>query len=400
MIATARSRDIDLVTRAKLESGTENKSMEASINQFKKLVQNKESEVLRRMDKDGSSQPKRMEVPPINKNRRLVPEVVMTSRPRDTAVLPPKPRQEPLPVVDRPQVYKLKAPLESDEVVEKMLDQLLETTVTLELKTLLGTCPPLRDLVRAMVTRHRVTKKQKLNQVSMLDALELEPDNDDDQEVTKLEARQEIAPLVRVELPDIGCTFSKGVSGVPDGSIVILDPVQQFLQSHQGAAMPTFPAVAESQVLRTVFPLVNKCKHVEALLDAGSQIVSMSKAVALDLGITWDPDVKIKMQSANGSMEMSEGLAKYVPFVFGDIKVYLHVHVIDKAAYQIILGRPFDVLTESVVQNERSGGQLVTIKDPSNGMRRTMPTYARGQTPPEASSREPKEDEKPVHGNF
>ena len=41
----------------------------------------------------------------------------------------------------------------------------------------------------------------------------------------------------------------------------------------------------------------------------------------------------------------------------------------------------FDVLTESKVDNDKSGGQLVTITDPVTGKRRTLTTYTKGKGP-------------------
>ena len=40
---------------------------------------------------------------------------------------------------------------------------------------------------------------------------------------------------------------------------------------------------------------------------------------ALALGFIWDPDIKIHMQLANGNLELSEGLALNVAFLFGEI---------------------------------------------------------------------------------
>jgi hypothetical protein len=136
-----------------------------------------------------------------------------------------------------------------------------------------------------------------------------------------------------------------------------------------------------SEGLRSVYPVVNNVKEVETILDSGSQIISMSSKVALSTGIGWDPDIRIHMQSANKSMDLTMGLAKNVPFTFHDITVYLQVHVIEDPAYTILLGRPFDVLTTSNIQNLSNGGQTVTIKDPNSGKRCTMPTFERGVPP-------------------
>jgi hypothetical protein len=51
------------------------------------------------------------------------------------------------------------------------------------------------------------------------------------------------------------------------------------------------------------------------------------------------------MQSANSDINQSLGLSRNVPCKFGDIVLYLQIHVICAPAYDMLLGRPFDVLT-------------------------------------------------------
>ena len=61
----------------------------------------------------------------------------------------------------------------------------------------------------------------------------------------------------------------------------------------------------------------------------------------------------------------------------------MQVHIISKPAYSILLGRPFDVLTESGIQNDKDGSQTVTITDPGTKQRLVLPTYERGKPPKE-----------------
>ena len=102
------------------------------------------------------------------------------------------------------------------------------------------------------------------------------------------------------------------------------------------------------------------------------------------IGLSWDPDVVIYMQSANKSVEKSLGLARNVPFLFGDVTLYMQVHVMKNPAYDLLLGRPFDTLTESVVKTEKDGTQTITIHDPNTLKRAVVVTYARGKGPSEA----------------
>ena len=96
------------------------------------------------------------------------------------------------------------------------------------------------------------------------------------------------------------------------------------------------------------------------------------------------------MQSANSSLEETLGLAKNVPFLFGNITVYLQVHVMKRPAYKVLLGRPFDAITESEIKNAKDGGQSLTLTDPNTGERCVMHTHERGKPP--AVMKKPKTD--------
>ena len=130
-----------------------------------------------------------------------------------------------------------------------------------------------------------------------------------------------------------------------------------------------------------VYLLINSVGEVELLLDGGLQIVSMAKDVAVDLEITWDPDITVHMESANRTLKQTLGLAKNVPFLFGHITVYLQVHVMEDPAYKVLLGRPFDAITESLVKNKKDGSQSLTLTDPNSGERCVMYMHKRGKPP-------------------
>ncbi|KAF9536959.1 hypothetical protein CPC08DRAFT_651910, partial [Agrocybe pediades] len=114
-----------------------------------------------------------------------------------------------------------------------------------------------------------------------------------------------------------------------------------FLQFHQaGGEIPTSLYTGrESEKLRSVFPKINGVDKEEAIMDSGSQIVSMAESVATKMGLFWDPQITINMQSANKSIDRTLGLAKNVPFQFGEVTVYLQVHILRNPAYTILLGR-------------------------------------------------------------
>ena len=84
------------------------------------------------------------------------------------------------------------------------------------------------------------------------------------------------------------------------------------------------------------------------------------------------------MVSANGGVDQTLGLAQNVVFIVGEITLYLQVHILRSPAYDILLGRPFDILTQSVVRNYRNENQTITIRDPNTGKTATVLTVARG----------------------
>jgi len=156
----------------------------------------------------------------------------------------------------------------------------------------------------------------------------------------------------------------------------------QYLESLKYGETPKKIVVAqESQTLRAVYPLINGIKEVKSLLDGGSQIVSMAQESAIELKIAWDPNITVHMESANKSLQETLGLAKNVPFVFGRSTIYLQIHIMDKPAYQVLLGRPFDSITESLVKNEKDGNQTLILTDPDTGAKCTMMTHERGKKP-------------------
>jgi hypothetical protein len=56
-------------------------------------------------------------------------------------------------------------------------------------------------------------------------------------------------------------------------------------------------------------PLVDNQLKVEAILDPGCQIIAMSEDVCHELALPYDPTIVLHMQSANGAIDPSLGLA-------------------------------------------------------------------------------------------
>ncbi|KAJ7660608.1 hypothetical protein B0H17DRAFT_910287, partial [Mycena rosella] len=141
------------------------------------------------------------------------------------------------------------------------------------------------------------------------------------------------------DLPEVQEVFvtTRKEGGLPAGSMVAQDPYLQYLEGLNGGEEPKQIYVARDSVpLRVTFPYINSQGPVECVLDSGSQIVSISLAQAQVCGLVWDPNINIFMQSANGQFEKSMGLARNIPFRWGELKVYLQVHVIRGPVYKVL----------------------------------------------------------------
>ncbi|KAF8233206.1 hypothetical protein L208DRAFT_1268098 [Tricholoma matsutake] len=193
-----------------------------------------------------------------------------------------------------------------------------------------------------------------------------------------------ILPFVHYEL-DIADPDDKPLYATPPASsaivqpqpIILQDPIEQYINNLGPGETkdPNILRVAkESHVLHSIELLINNQEYIEAILDPGSQIIVMSEAVCHHLSLQYDLRICLHMQSANGDVDESLGLACNVSAHIGNIVIYIQVHVIRLPAYDILLGHPFDVLTCSIVRNFPNKVQTITISDPNTGLVSTIPT--------------------------
>ena len=268
--------------------------------------------------------------------------------------------------------FQNQAPLQADERAKELLKSTLQHPISLTAEDLLNVSEPVRLELKELLTKLHVEKKSVAftGETSKVDR----PWRD----LSGTSTRKSIS-----ELPEATCEIlDDDQEGMKKGNVVIGDPVSQYLVTLGPGEKPKLVVVAkESQGLRVVYPLINRVGEVELLLDSGSQIISMVRNVAKNLEVNWDPDITIKMESANQSVENTLGLAKNIPFTCRGITVYLQVHIMSSPAYKVLLGWPFDIITESLVKNEKDGGQTLMLTDLNMGERCVMHTYERGKVP-------------------
>ncbi|KZT19887.1 hypothetical protein NEOLEDRAFT_1076942 [Neolentinus lepideus HHB14362 ss-1] len=257
-------------------------------------------------------------------------------------------------------VYRAQAPVYDPVISENVFRWLLSTPyVSLTSQELLAISPEVRNKYRDLVTPKRVPPTPERVQATLEEVA--------DEDLTSPET------FLRSDLLTYGKTEEHG-------EIMVPDPVDQYFKGLAPGEIPLhFHVAKESLALRSIVGLVDNKEKVEAILDPGSQIIAMSEGVCLSLGVAFDPMVRVQMQSANKMVDLTLSLARNVPFQVGFITLYLQMHVVCDPTYDILLGRPFDVLTQSNIRNFFNKTQTITITDPNSNLVATIPTYPRGK---------------------
>jgi hypothetical protein len=133
---------------------------------------------------------------------------------------------------------------------------------------------------------------------------------------------------------------------------IIDDPFKMYLNAVQCGDNPKpFIAAKELHSIRSVMMNIQGSNPIESVVNPGSSIIAMYKEVCHMLGLIYNTLVIIDLQSANSGIDHSLGLACNVPCEIGRIMLYVQIHIIHNPAYDILLGCPFDVVTESNVKN-------------------------------------------------
>jgi hypothetical protein len=290
---------------------------------------------------------------------------------KDAAYTPPTDRNIGMPITNigkKPEpAYKTQPPVYKASIATDVYSRTMDAPITITQRELLSLAPEVRSQLREATTTRRIPTEPKEAPTDNQNFLQVE-DSD--------EADSKAVP----EFPTFAVPYAQHRTP-PEGATIIPDPIETYCRSLPSGQAPDPERLivsCENAAVRSVFALVDNNRKKECILDSGCQVVTMSKAVSHELGIPYDPGFRIRMQSANGEYDMSLGLARNVPFKIGPVTFYMQAHVIDSNAYDVLLGRPFDVLTESVIRNYANEDQTITIHDPNSGQDVTVPTLARG----------------------
>jgi hypothetical protein len=243
--------------------------------------------------------------PPVTKNVGAQEKPVASSNKK------PEPAYKTLPLIHDPLI------------AESVYKCSLNTPITITQRELLSLSPEVQSQFRdSTITRRVSTKESGATQVLF------------QEESTSIEETEVTVPLFAAfSVPE--------VYYAPDGSVTISDPVETYYQSLPPALNPVEEALTvalESSAIQSIMAFVDNRYRVECILDPGCQVITMSASRCNELGLAYDPSIRLNMQSANGNCNLSLGLARNVAFLISSLTFYLQVHIVQSPAYDVLLG--------------------------------------------------------------
>ncbi|KAJ3804618.1 hypothetical protein F5876DRAFT_82868 [Lentinula aff. lateritia] len=303
-------------------------------------------------DKPASSDTNTGTHPDPESSKPIPPRIVSPTKPPKPIIgklpenyVPPQERTVGVQPKEDLRNYRYWAPIETEAVVERIIQTGMASMVSVWQDDLLAITPEYRKKVKDAITSRRIGVDGVL-----LDDMKL------------------LEPVLMIDLD-----LAKGLYSVPVLQEGLASFFTDFGDAKEGDG---FYVAKESHSIRAVNATIGG-RPAHCILDGGCSIVVMSDAACNVFGFAFDPEKCINLQSANGNTDWSLGLAKDVPFRFGNVVAFLQVQVVDSPAYDFILGRPFEILMQASYKNFLSGDQHLTLTDPNTYKTTTIPTVPR-----------------------
>ena len=328
--------------------------------------------------------------PTVSKEKTVSPDPALVTQPtettehpfrsaRDAAYAPPAARNVGAPVKapaagkKQEPAYKTLPPIHDPLIATEVYQRSMDAPITITQRELLSLSPEVRSQVRDITTTRRVQNNPNIVSQNVLQV---------EEEISEEEVEGgEVIGIFSNEVMHVQAPCRRFHTPPPD-AIIVPDPIERYYRSLEPGEVPDperLVVARDSFAVRSIMAVIDQTRSQECILDPGCQIIAMADDVCHSLCLAYDPTIKLHMQSANGSLDWSLGLARNVPFTIGTITIYMQVHIISNPAYDILLGRPFDVLTQCVVRNFKNADQTITITDPNSGQCSTIPTFPRGR---------------------
>lgn len=226
--------------------------------------------------------------------------------------------------------YKLQNPLENPGSVTDVYDRILNSSVTVQVRELLALAPDVRKRIKDSSTTRRIA--------------------------------------------------------MPEEQVNSLETLTQYVLENEEIASYLFKAdeketivVAEVNASLRTLPLKINGVDAEAILDSGCQAICISNKLVQQARLPFDPTEIKRMRSANGAINSTLGVVRDMPIELNGLVIYVQAIVLDNPPWQILMGRPFDVLVKSEVKNFENGGAIVTLHDPNSKKIVSIPTHALGE---------------------
>ena len=273
-------------------------------------------------------------------------------------------------ILKRPEAaYKILPPIRNPNIAMEVYKQSMEAPIMITQCKLLSLSPEVRSQVRDATTTKQVPKKDSGTAQTLLLA------NNNDQE----EQSAELPVISTFAIPNLHHHT------LPAGATIIPDKFKLYYKSLKPGQAPDLNCImvaAGILPVHCIHALVNNSLKAECILDPGSQIIAMVEHICHQLGLTYNPSIWLGMQSTNDQVNPSLGLVQNIPFLIGKLTFYLQIHMLKSLAYDILLGWPFDTLTESIMCNFENADQTITIHDPNTNQCITIPTFPRANGDP------------------
>src|SRR5580658_11344892 len=106
-------------------------------------------------------------------------------------------------------------------------------------------------------------------------------------------------------------------------------------------------------------------RPVIAIIDTGSELNVVNKAICTDIDIPMNARRKLTMNDANGGKGVLQGHLTKVPLTCGGIMTYANMYVGDKVPFDMLLGRPWQ-RANFVSIKEKLDGTYVVFKHPND----------------------------------
>ena len=168
-----------------------------------------------------------------------------------------------------------------------------------------------------------------------------------------------VSPAIRKELMErlrtrrVETASLEESSSAPDPPLSVLELVT--------------PRTAEySLPLHEIDVLVNDTVTEAGMLDQGLQIIVIRQDLLLEAGASINPDHRLEMEGANGLVSKTLGCAENLSMQVGDVAFEVHAHVVERAPFRLLLGRPFHNLLLCRLEDRPDGSIDISVRNPAD----------------------------------